>query len=89
MLAALPWDELGRHGGNPLHDPCTIAYLIAPELFCGRDCAVELITDSGPGRGQSIVDWWNADGAQSNAKVMNDVDSDAFFQLLNERLARL
>ena len=32
--------------GAPLHDPCVIAYLIAPELFSGRRINVEIETQS-------------------------------------------
>ena len=32
--------------GAPLHDPCTIAYLLKPELFEGKMCNVEVEIDS-------------------------------------------
>ena len=32
--------------GAPLHDPCTIAYLLKPGLFTGKMCNVEIETES-------------------------------------------
>ena len=32
--------------GAPLHDPCTITYLLKPELFEGKMCNVEIETES-------------------------------------------
>ena len=37
---------LRRHGAA-LHDPCAIAWLIRPDLFTARDCAVRSILDRG------------------------------------------
>lgn len=88
MLASLPDDEHGRYGGNPLHDPCVIAYLLRPDLFGGKDCLVEIVTDSGPAQGQSVVDRWGVTQRDANAKVLTDIDADGFFALLTERLGR-
>jgi Inosine-uridine nucleoside N-ribohydrolase len=82
----------GRTGGaedGPLHDPCTIAWLLAPELFSGRDCHVAIETLSPLGMGRSYVDWWQTGTEPANALVMNEADADGFFDLLVERLARL
>ena len=40
-------------------------------------------------RGMSVVDWWAVTGLPANAHVLRHVDSDGFFALLTERLARL
>ena len=81
----------GRTGGaedGPLHDPCTVAWLIAPELFSGRECHVAIETVSPLGLGRSYVDWWDSRGEPANALVMNEADAEGFFDLLVERLAR-
>ncbi len=75
--------------GGPLHDPCTVAWLLKPELFSGRDCNVEIVTDSDITLGMTVVDWWGVTGKPANALVMRDIDADGFFDLLVERLARL
>ena len=75
--------------GAPLHDPCVIAYLLRPELFRGQVRRVEVETEGTHTSGRTVVDWWRRSERPANALVINDVDSDGFFALLNERLARL
>jgi purine nucleosidase len=75
--------------GAPLHDPCTIAYLLKPELFTGRHINVEIETESSLTRGMSVADWWRVTDRAPNATFMGDVDADGFFALLTERLGRL
>ena len=74
--------------GAPLHDPCTIAWLLRPDLFQGKACRVEIETE-GLCAGRTIVDWWQRTGLPANATVMTEVDADSFFDLLTERLGRL
>lgn len=81
-------EKYGSDGG-PLHDPTVIAYLLKPELFAGRNCNVEIETTSELTMGMTVVDWWRVSGRTPNARVMRHVDSDGFFDLLTERLARL
>lgn len=75
--------------GAPLHDPCTIAYLIRPELFSGRRINVEIETEGRFTRGMTVADWWGVSGRSPNALFMGDIDADGFFTLLVERMARL
>lgn len=75
--------------GAPLHDPCVTAYLIRPELFSGRHINVEIETRSKLTRGMTVADWWGVTDRVPNATFMGDIDTDGFFTLLTERLARL
>ncbi|MCC1482117.1 nucleoside hydrolase [Roseibaca sp. Y0-43] len=75
--------------GAPLHDPCTIAYLVAPDLFSGRHINVEIETTSELTLGMTVADWWRVSGRAPNATFIGDVDADGFFALLTERLSRL
>ena len=75
--------------GAPLHDPCTIAYLLKPELFTGRHINVEIETDSALTLGMTVADWWRVTDRPANARFMGGIDDDGFFALLTERLARL
>ena len=43
--------------GPPLHDPCTIAWLLRPELFQGRACHVAIETEGQHTLGRTVVDW--------------------------------
>ena len=75
--------------GAPLHDPCTIAYLINPDMFSGRMINVEIETQSDLTRGMTVADWWGVTDRQANAMFMGSIDRKQFFDLLTERLARL
>ncbi|MEO1700645.1 MAG: nucleoside hydrolase [Pseudomonadota bacterium] len=81
-------DKYGTDGG-PLHDPCVIAYLLMPNLFQGRRCNVSIETSSELTMGMTVIDWWDVTDREENALVLGDVDADAFFKLLTERLATL
>jgi purine nucleosidase len=81
-------EKYGQDGG-PLHDPCVIAFLLRPELFTGRDCNVRIETQSELTRGMTVIDWWAVTGLPVNAQVLRHIDSDGFFALLTERLAKL
>lgn len=72
-----------------MHDPCVTAYLIAPSIFGGRDVHMAVETASELTVGQSVVDWWGVTRRPANAHVLNQVDVDAFFALVTERLGRL
>ncbi len=80
-----------RHGGlgAALHDPCTIAWLIHPELFTSRDCAVTVDLGPGPCRGRTVIDRWGRTRAPANATLLETIDCDGFFTLLESRLQRL
>jgi purine nucleosidase len=82
--------DIQRHGlaGPPLHDPCTIAWLLKPSLFTGRASHVAIETE-GLCRGRSVVDWHGKSGRPANATLMVEADAPGFFDLLIERLARL
>ena len=73
--------------GAPLHDPCTVAWLIKPELFSGKDCNVAVETQSELTLGHTAVDFWHVTDRPKNVHWVYQVDSDAFYELLTERLA--
>ncbi|WP_300514929.1 nucleoside hydrolase [Aliiroseovarius sp.] len=75
--------------GAPLHDPCVIAYLLAPELLSGRRVNVVVETQSELTLGMTVADWWGVTDRSPNALFIGDLDADGFFALLTERLARL
>lgn len=72
--------------GAPLHDPCTIAYLLKPELFEGKMCNVEIETGSPLTRGHTAVDFWGVTDKVRNANWLFKLDADGFFALLIDRL---
>ena len=74
--------------GAPLHDPCTIAWLLKPDLYEGKDCNVSIETQSELMLGHTAVDFWHVTDRPINVHWVYSVDADGFFDLLTERLAR-
>ena len=74
--------------GAPLHDPCTVAWLLKPELFDGKDCNISIETESELTMGHTAVDFWHVTDRPVNATWIHSVDAPGFYDLLVERLAR-
>jgi purine nucleosidase len=72
-----------------LHDPSVTAYLLRPTLYEGREVNVAIETQSPLTMGMTVVDWWGVTGRKANARFMNTIDADGFYDLLTEKLARL
>jgi purine nucleosidase len=83
----LPGNMEGATGG-PLHDPCVIAYLVAPELFTLRPCSIQVETRSDLTRGHTAVefrpDYW---GVRYNARWVTHIEADGIFALLETAFA--
>ena len=93
--AAKMLDFYGKHDsdkydavGAPLHDPCTIAWLLKPDLFELKACHVAVETSSALTWGHTAVDYWRVTKNEPNTKWAHNVDADGFFDLLTERLAK-
>ncbi len=91
MLKASEAFDITKFGGDgaPLHDPCTIAWLIRPELFSGKRVNVAVETRGELTLGMTVVDWYSATERKPNVLFMNRADGDGFYTLLFERLRRL
>lgn len=74
--------------GAPLHDPCTVAWILRPDLFTGRHVNVEIELQGSLTLGMTVADWWRVSGRAPNAMFMGGVDTEGFYALLTERLAR-
>ena len=73
--------------GAPLHDPCTIAWLLKPELFDAQDCRVEIETQSELTLGMTVVDRYQLTAKPANATVLFGLDRQGFVDLLVDSLA--
>jgi inosine-uridine nucleoside N-ribohydrolase len=75
--------------GAPIHDAVAVAHVIRPDLVevRHRNVEIELVSDLCLGR--TVVDLWRRTDRSANAHVGVDLDADAFFALLFERLAAL
>jgi len=90
MLSFFERHDSKKYGveGAPLHDPCTIAWLLAPELFEGKCCNLSVETQSELTMGHTAIDFWQVTDRPDNVNWIHSVDADGFYDLLTERLAR-
>ncbi|ELR66566.1 Inosine-uridine preferring nucleoside hydrolase [Photobacterium marinum] len=72
--------------GAPLHDPCTIAWLLKPEIFTEQDCWVGIETKGEYTQGMTVVDRYQLSGKPANTTVLFDVDRQGFVDLLAESM---
>ncbi|SDI53583.1 pyrimidine-specific ribonucleoside hydrolase [Ferrimonas sediminum] len=73
--------------GAPLHDPCTIAWLVAPELFNTKACWVGVETQGEHTQGMTVVDYYDLTGKPANTLVAMGLNRQGFVDLLAERLS--
>ncbi|HRW33446.1 MAG TPA: nucleoside hydrolase [Thermotogota bacterium] len=73
--------------GAPLHDPCTIAYLIDPEIFEYEEYYSQVELKGELTYGQTVVDYWKNSGKPVNSKWAIKADRERFINLLFSKLA--
>jgi purine nucleosidase len=90
MLGFFERHDSKKYGveGAPLHDPCTIAWLLAPGLFAGKVCNLSVETRSELTMGHTAIDFWHVTDRPHNVNWIYSVDADGFYDLLTDRLAR-
>lgn len=79
------------HGGDgaPLHDPCTLLYLLRPDLFERKPCAIRIETEAALTAGHTAVDFSGVTPSRPNAEWAYGIDAEAAFELMKQRIARL
>ncbi len=75
--------------GSALHDPCAVAYLLAPELFTYEDLHVDVEVDGLITRGMTVADRRKGFSKAPNVRVLMGVDREGLVALLFEALRRL
>ena len=75
--------------GAPIHDAVALAHALRPGIVVTEHRNVEIETQSELCRGRTVVDRWHRTDREPNAHVGVEVDADAFFELLLERIAIL
>lgn len=83
------YGEIYGTAGAAMHDPCTIAWLLAPDLFHSRPVQIEVETTSALTRGHTAVDYHVTADRPANANWVEGLEPDPVFDLLLERIARL
>ena len=81
--------EVYGFDGSPIHDAVALAYAFRPDLLETPDLNVEIDCESELCRGRTVVDLWRRSGREPNAHVATGIDSEAFLELLLERVASL
>ncbi|GIU20012.1 pyrimidine-specific ribonucleoside hydrolase RihA [Shewanella sp. MBTL60-007] len=72
--------------GAPLHDPCTIAWLLKPELFTSYNCWVGVETKGEYTQGMTVVDRYQLTNNPHNTQVLCKLDRQGFVDLIVECL---
>lgn len=79
------------YDGGPIHDACTIAYILEPGLFELKNCNIRVETESLICRGHTAVDFWHCwfcDDLPKNSRWAYSVNRNGFFELLLKQLAK-
>lgn len=66
----------------PLHDPCAVAWVIAPELFEIKLMRVDVECGSSLSRGQTVCDIWGYSLSTKNVHVAMEMDVPKFWELV-------
>lgn len=89
ILRALPASRRMGFRGFPLHDPCAVAWLLAPDLFTRREAHLAVECAPGPNRGRTVIDRWDRLGLKPNCGVLETLDARVFFDLLATKISAL
>lgn len=74
--------------GAPLHDPCTMAYILEPALFEFKACNIRVESQSELTRGHTAVDFWHGTDLPKNCRWAHSVNTEGFFDLLIRQLKK-
>jgi len=89
IMASVPNSKRLGGKGHPEHDACAIAWLVAPGLFTHRKAFATVDLGEGPGRGRTVIDRWGRLPTPPNVRLLDTLDADGFFALLEARLPSL
>ena len=81
-------EKYGTDGG-PLHDPCTLAYLLDPSLFKTKLCNIEVECNSELTIGHTAVDFWEGLDPKErpkNTRWAYEIDDKGVYKLLEDCL---
>lgn len=84
--------ESGKQFGfknSPIHDLCTIAYLLDPTMFTGQEYSVDVVTDDSSARGTTIADKRLLPENKNTTLVLLDVERERYRDLICESIRQL
>lgn len=73
----------------PVHDPCTIAYLIDPTVVKTRRCLVAIENQPGLTFGQTVADMRGPEDPSSHTQVTLDLDFDKFWRIVENAIVAI
>lgn len=79
----------GPQRGSPLHDPCTVAYALRPELFVTQPCRLRVECESALTLGHTAVEFRDSEAAALDTQWVTQANADGVFDLLAQALERL
>ena len=83
--------DLRKYGweGAPLHGPCVPAFMLAPEMFSGRQINVSVELCGTLTSGMTVADWWQITDRPKNVFYVTEGDPVAYYDLLLTSLENL
>lgn len=72
--------------GAPLHDPCTIAWLVDPSMFESKVMNVDVENQGDLTDGETVCDYYELTDKPKNTEVLLDIDREKFIQLIMDSL---
>ena len=72
--------------GAPLHDPCTIAWLIDPTMFTTAKMHVDVETQGELTRGETVCEYYQLTGQPAKTEVLLNLDRPRFIKLILDSL---
>lgn len=72
--------------GAPLHDPCTLAWLIDPSMFESELMNVDVETQGELTTGETVCDYYELTGKPQNTDVLLGIDRPKFIKLIMDSL---
>lgn len=84
------YERIWEFSAPPVHDPCTIAALLDPEVIAWRECFVAVELDGTWTRGTTVVDLFGRyPDRQPNVSVAMQLDAERYWALVLTALDRL
>ena len=83
------YKEIYKKNEVPMHDPCTIAYLLNPELFKGENVFLGVELKGELTYGETIIDYRNKLGKNKNALILNEINRKEFIKLITNSIKKL
>jgi inosine-uridine nucleoside N-ribohydrolase len=77
------------YSGSALHDPLTLATIIAPEILTLKEHYVDVDISGGVSMGKTFADFYHVTKKPANMKVALDVSGEDFIELFLQRMESL